>query len=113
SEGIYRPSLPPGDLVSMAMDVTVMNPAQGHRELVAHFQPHRPRLGKSEVVGVGGASSADQTRLRRHEFEMGFITESTWLAEGELALVDLGGHYICLWVPFRRSRRRGHVGRGR
>ena len=96
SEGIDRPSLPPGDLVSVAMDVTVMNSAQGHGELVAHLQPHRPRLGKSEVVGVGWASSADQTRLRRHEFEMGFITQSTWLAEGELALVDLGGSYIGL-----------------
>jgi hypothetical protein len=78
------------------MDVTVMNPAQGYRELVAHLQPHRPRLGKSEVVGVGGASSADQTRLRRHEFEMGFITQSTWLAKSELALIDLGWNYIGL-----------------
>jgi hypothetical protein len=78
------------------MDVTVMNSAQGHRELVTHLQPHRPRLGKSEVVGVSGASSADQTRLRRHEFEMGFITQSTWLAEGELAFIDLGGNYIGL-----------------
>src|ERR1700745_3463578 len=80
SEGIDRPSLPPGDLVSVAMDVAVMNPAQRHRELVAHFQPHRPRLGEAEVVGVGGTSSADQTRLRCYEFEMSFITQSSRLA---------------------------------
>jgi hypothetical protein len=76
------------------MDVTVMNPAQRHRELVAHLQPHRPRLGKSEVVGVSGASSADQTRLRRHEFEVGFIAQSSRLAERQLAFVDPGGSCV-------------------
>jgi hypothetical protein len=53
-------------------------------------------LGKSQVVGVGGASPADQTRLRGHEFEVGFITQSTWLAEGELAFIDFGKNYIGL-----------------
>jgi glycerol dehydrogenase-like iron-containing ADH family enzyme len=78
------------------MDVAVMNPAQGHRELVAHLQSHRPRLDESEVVGVGGASAADQTRLRRHEFEMGFIAQPSWLAESELAFVDFGGSCVGL-----------------
>jgi hypothetical protein len=55
------------------MDVTVMNPAQGYGELIAYFEPHRPRLGESEMVGVGGASAADQTRLRCYEFEVGFV----------------------------------------
>jgi hypothetical protein len=46
------------------------------------------------MVGVGGASAADQTRLRRHEFEVGFVAQSSWLAERELAFVDLGGGYV-------------------
>jgi hypothetical protein len=76
------------------MDVPVMNSAQRHGELVAHLETHRTRLGKSEMVGIGGASAADQTRLRRYEFEVGFVAEASRLAEGELALVDLGGSCI-------------------
>ena len=71
-----------------------MNPAQGYRELVAHFKSHGARLGESQVVGVSGASAADQTRLRCHEFEVGLVAQSTWLAEGELAFIDLGGSYV-------------------
>jgi hypothetical protein len=55
------------------MDVTMMNSAKGYRELVAHLSSHCPWLGESQVVGVGGTSSADQARLRGHEFEVGFI----------------------------------------
>ena len=73
-----------------------MNPAQGHRELVAHLQPHRPRLGESKVVGVGGAFAADQARLRRHEFEMNFIPQPSRLADGELALIDFDGSCVGL-----------------
>ncbi len=105
NEGIDGAFLPPCDFVSVTMDVTVMNPAQGHRELVAHLQPHRPRLGKSEVVGVGGASAADQTWLRRHEFEMNFIAQPSRLAERELAFVDLGGSCVSLLVV---SKLMGH-----
>jgi hypothetical protein len=72
------------------MDVPVMSPAQGYRELVAHLEPHRARLGESEMVGVSGASAADQTGLRSYEFEVGFIAESTRFAERELAFIDLG-----------------------
>jgi len=44
-----------------------MDSAQGYRELVAHLEPHRPRLGEPKMVGVGRAFAADQTRLRGHE----------------------------------------------
>ena len=50
-----------------------MNSAQGYGELIAHLEPHRARLRESEMVGVSGASAADQARLRSHEFEVGFI----------------------------------------
>jgi hypothetical protein len=73
----------------------VMNSAQGHRELVAHLQPHGARLSEPEMVGVSGASSTDHTWLRGHEFEVGFITQSSWLAERQLALVDFGGSCVC------------------
>jgi hypothetical protein len=80
-EGINSPSLPPGEFVSGAMVVTVMNSAQRYRELIAHFEPHRAGLGEPQMVGVGGASSADQTGLRGNEFELGFVAKSTGLAD--------------------------------
>jgi hypothetical protein len=52
-----------------------MNSAQGDRELVADLETHRPRPGKSEVMGVNGISAADQARRRRHEFEAGFAAQ--------------------------------------
>jgi hypothetical protein len=73
------------------MDITVMNSAEGYREFVAHLEPHRARLRESEMVGVSGVSPADQARLRRHEFEVGFVTESSRLAERKFAFIYLGG----------------------
>ena len=75
-----------------------MNPAQRYGELVAHLQPHSPRLREPEVVGVSRASTADQARLRGNEFEVRFVAQSTRFAERQLALVDLGGNYIGLLI---------------
>ena len=82
-----------------------MSSAQGYRELVAHLEPHRARLGESEMVSVSGASRANQTRLRCHEFEVSFIAQSTRLAERQLAFIDPGGSY----VGFLLYRSRGVV----
>ena len=79
------------------MDVAVMNSAQGHRELIAHLQPHRPRLGKSEVVGVGGASAAAETGLRGNEPKMSFVAEPTRLADRKYAFVDFARSGVDLW----------------
>lgn len=53
-EGIDRPTLPPGDFVSEATEVAVMDPTERDRELVA--QSHRAGLGEPQMVGVRGAS---------------------------------------------------------
>jgi hypothetical protein len=42
-------------------------------------------------MGIGGASAADQTWLRRHELEVGFVAEPTRLADREHAFVDFTG----------------------
>jgi hypothetical protein len=85
-----------------------MNPAKGHRELVAHLQSHRPRLSETQVVGVGWASPADQTGLRCHEPEVGLVAEPTWLADRKYALVDLAGRVA---VNVCRPRRGLVIGR--
>ena len=62
-EGIDGPSLPPGDFVSDAVEVAVMNSAQRYGEFVTDLAPHRTGLGELEMVGVGRASAANQTRV--------------------------------------------------
>jgi hypothetical protein len=72
-------ALPPGEFVSGAMVVAVMDSAQRYSELIADLEPHRARLGEPQMVGVGGASSTDQTGLRGDEPKVGFVAESTEL----------------------------------
>src|SRR5260370_40191488 len=60
---IDSPSLPPGDFVPDCVEVAAVNSAQGYGELVADLKPHRAGLGELEMVGIGGASAADQTRV--------------------------------------------------
>src|SRR3982074_535773 len=90
-DGINGPSLPPGDLVAEAMDVTVVGSAKRHREFVADLAPHRTRLSELQIVGVCGTSRADQARLRSYEFEVGFVAEPARFVDREDALVDLAG----------------------
>ena len=68
-----------------------MSSAQRYCEFVADLASHRARLGESQMVGVGGASPANQTRLRCNELEVGFVAVSTRLADRELAFLDFGG----------------------
>jgi len=66
-DGINRPPLPPGDFVAGTVVFAVMSPAEGYREFVADLASHGAGLGEPQMVGVGGASAADQTRLRGNE----------------------------------------------
>jgi glycerol dehydrogenase-like iron-containing ADH family enzyme len=90
--------LPPGDFVAAAVIVAMMGSAQGYSEFVADLASHRLRLSKPQMVGVGGASPADQARLRRHEFKMSLVAEPTGLADCEHAFVYLAGNGIVLNV---------------
>ena len=80
------------------MDVAVMVRTERYRELIAYLQSHRAGLGEPQMVGVGGASPADQTGLRCHEFEVGLVAEPTRLANCEYAFVDLAGCGVVLSV---------------
>jgi hypothetical protein len=80
------------------MVVPVMSSTQRNSELVAYLTSHRARLGEPQMVSVGGASAANQTRLRRNELEGGLVAEPTNLAERKYAFVDLGGSGVVLNV---------------
>ena len=80
------------------MDVTVMDPAERYRELIAYLQSHRAGLGEPQMVGVGGAPPADQTGLRCYKFEVGLVSEPTRLANCEYTFIDLARSGVVLSV---------------
>ena len=55
--------VPPHGFIAAAMHLAMMSPAQGYRKLVADLAAKGRRLGKAQLVGIGGMASTDQTRL--------------------------------------------------
>ena len=45
-------------------------------------------MGKSQMVGVRGLSTADQARTLSDRFDMFSVTDPAWLRQGQQALVD-------------------------
>jgi uncharacterized protein (DUF2126 family) len=78
------------------MVVPVVRSAQGYREFVADLESHPAGLGEAQMVGVGGASAADQARLRSNKLQMSFVPETAWLVDPKLAFLDFAGSSIGL-----------------
>jgi hypothetical protein len=55
--------LPPRGLVTMPVQLAMMDTAHGDSELVADFTAERARLGKAQMVGVCGKTAAHQAGL--------------------------------------------------
>ena len=55
--------VPPGSLVSGAMDGAVVDAAERHRELIAYLAAECARLRKAEVVGIAGFSRTYQAGM--------------------------------------------------
>jgi hypothetical protein len=72
------------------------------------LSPNCAGLGEPEMVGVGRASSADQTGLRGNELEVGFVAKPTGLADRKYTFVDLCGSVV---VNVCRSRCELVIGR--
>ena len=73
--------LPPGTFVAAPMEFAVMQPAKGDGEPIADLAPHRPLLGELDVMRIAWRAAADETRLRRHEFQVFTVTLPHWLAD--------------------------------
>ena len=52
--------LPPRRFIPVTMHFTMMSAAQRNRELVTDLAAERPVLGKAQVMGIAGLTSADQ-----------------------------------------------------
>ena len=88
----------------MTMKLAVMTAAERHGELVADLAAERPALGKSQVMGVAGLPTADQTGLLRHKAHMVVIADAPRLWMGENRFVDGLATLLPFWL--RRTRLR-------
>ena len=75
--------LPPGTFVAAAMQLPMVQPAKGDGKAVADLAPHRPLLGKLDVVGIAGAAAADEAGLRSHKAQVVAITLAYRLANDD------------------------------
>ena len=64
-EGINPLARPPGPLIAASVEFTMVQPADRDREPIADFPPHRPLLGKLDVVGIRRGAAANKARLPR------------------------------------------------
>ena len=61
---------PPGTLIALPVEFTMMQSADWDGESVTDFAPHRALLGELDVVRIRWGSAADETGLRGHELQM-------------------------------------------
>jgi hypothetical protein len=60
---------------------------QWSQEMSNYYQ--RPGLREPQMMRIGGLPAANQTGLRGHEPQIGFVTQPFGLGDGEKALIDL------------------------
>jgi len=62
-QGIHSVTVPPRAFIAGLVQLSVMPAAQGDRELIAHFETNRSRLGKPQMMRIGRLPAADEARL--------------------------------------------------
>ena len=72
------------------MEFVVMERAERHGELVADFQREAALLTEGEVMRLRGLSAADDTRVRRDEHQMRFVSKAALGADRKKALINPG-----------------------
>jgi len=68
--------LPPCGLITRAMKLAVMDPANRDSELVAHSVSKRTRLGKREVMRIRRRAAAHKTSQPLHELPMVLVAQT-------------------------------------
>jgi hypothetical protein len=89
----------------------VMGAAKRDREFIARLAAQRPRLHKSDVMGLRGFAAAQYAGLLGYEPQVFLVALALWRADGEHALIDPSG-LMCIraaglpdWVPQQDSER--------
>ena len=83
--------LPPCRLIAAAVDLAVMPPAERHRELIADLTAQRAWLGKTQMMRIGGHTTANQAGLLDDEPDVRPIADAAGFGVAQFALVDAGG----------------------
>ena len=66
-------------------------PAQRHRKLIAHLPAQCAVLCKTQMMGIRGSATADQTRLLAHVSNVLAVTNPPRLRQRQPALIDHTG----------------------
>src|ERR1700730_17805572 len=80
--------LPPCSFIAVPMDFAMMSPTQGHSELIADLSAKCPAVRETQVVGIAGLATANQTRLFGHMSDMLAVANPARLGQGQHALID-------------------------
>jgi len=72
---------PPGTLIALPVQFTVVQSADWDGEPVADCPPHRPLLSELDVVRIRWGSAADKTGLRGHKLQVFAVTLAHGLAD--------------------------------
>ena len=79
---------PPCGFITAAVDLAMVNSAERHRELIAHFAAERPRLRRAKMMGIRGLTAANEAGLRGNELTMVFVADAPRFADRKHAFVD-------------------------
>ena len=72
---IHLETLPPCAFIADPMKFAMMRPAQRYSEFIADPAAQRAGLREPNMMGVARRTSANQTRLGFHEFQVLFISQ--------------------------------------
>ena len=95
---------PPRGFVAAVMHLAMVSTTQWDGELIADLAAKGPALGKSEVVGIRGSATANQTRVLGDSFDVVSVTNPTWFRKAQHALINCLGSRATFRLPCARSR---------
>jgi len=70
---------PPRSLVTVPVQLAMVGPTQGDGKLITDFAAERPRLSKTQMVGIGRCAAAHQAGLGGNEFAMVAVAQANGL----------------------------------
>jgi hypothetical protein len=88
SRAWVNPSLPPPrPFIAIPVHFAMMSAAQRDNELITDFAPQSPALGKAQMMGIGGTSTANQTSLGGHISDVVAVPNATRLRQRQRAFI--------------------------
>jgi hypothetical protein len=70
---------PPRSLVAVPVQLAMMNATQRYGELITDLAAERPRLSKTQMVGIGRRTTAHQARLCGNKLAVVAVTQANGL----------------------------------